>query len=59
MLRHPKTKKIDWEYYNAVLCYELIKFIGYKYPHPVNGFMVYRLPKFQSWLGKQIPFDNW
>ena len=51
--------KYNFEYYNAVLCYKLIFFIGWKYPYPVNGLMIYKCPKIQGWLSSQIPYDSW
>ena len=47
------------EFYKANICYFLIDLIGWKYPYSVNGQMVYRLPRVQNWLSKQIPYGSW
>ena len=50
---------LDLKYYWAVLCYKIHTKIGWKYPYPIDGLMVPKLPKIQNWLASQIPYDSW
>lgn len=47
------------KYIWACICNYLTSKIGWKYPHPVNGLMIYKWPKIQGWLCSQIPYDSW
>lgn len=50
---------LDLKHYNAVLCWKLHTFIGWKYPHPVDGLMIEKYPRIQRWLASQIPYESW